>query len=108
MKLAISFALSALLASVAASPAAPAADWQFPVMDQACTSVGGTVAGHNIESGNALSNCITYCNNVPTGGHDVTGPIAAVPSVPISRDTTYHLYVVDSCSTCDYCGPPRK
>ncbi|KAF9872392.1 hypothetical protein CkaCkLH20_10219 [Colletotrichum karsti] len=69
---------------------------QFPVMDAECTAIGGTVSGHNREIGNQLSNCITYCNNVPTGGHDKNGQIAG--------RYNYHLYVVDSCTSCGYCG----
>ncbi|WQF85945.1 hypothetical protein CDEST_10959 [Colletotrichum destructivum] len=69
---------------------------QYPVMDAECKAIGGTVAGHNQEVGNPSSNCITYCNNVPTGGHDKTGSIAGRLS--------YHVYVVDSCNSCGYCG----
>ncbi|KAK1674098.1 hypothetical protein BDP55DRAFT_633308 [Colletotrichum godetiae] len=69
---------------------------QYPVMDAECTAIGGTVSGHNQESGDARSNCITYCNNVPTGGHDTTGDILGRHS--------YHVYVVDSCTSCGYCG----
>jgi len=71
---------------------------QFPPMDEACTSVGGHVAGHNREHGDARSNCIVYCNGVPTGGHDRTQTI--------NPRSSYHLYVVDECGDCDYCGPP--
>lgn len=71
-------------------------EFQFPAMDAACTAVGGTVGGHLRESGDASANCITYCNNAATGGHDETEAINSY--------TNYHLYVVDSCSACDYCG----
>lgn len=65
--------------------------YQDPVMDAKCTALGGTVAGHNREDPGQASNCITYCNNVPTGGHDTT-------------EDKYHTYVVDSCESCGYCG----
>ncbi|KAH8896566.1 hypothetical protein GQ53DRAFT_818850 [Thozetella sp. PMI_491] len=74
---------------------------QFPTMDAECTGVGGTVAGHNAETGNQLANCITYCNDVPAGGHDKRGKTS-----PYHED--WHLYVVDECGECDYCGPPRS
>ncbi|WYZ42223.1 hypothetical protein EsH8_V_001118 [Colletotrichum jinshuiense] len=69
---------------------------QYPVMDAECTAIGGTVSGHNQEVGDARSNCITYCNNVPTAGHDKTASF-------LGR-YTYHLYVVDTCQSCGYCG----
>lgn len=71
-------------------------EFQYPAMDAACTAVGGTVGGHLRETGDSSANCITYCNNVATGGHDET--------VAINSYTNYHLYVVDSCSSCSYCG----
>lgn len=71
----------------------------YPAMDPACTDIGGTVGGHLQENDGPDSNCVTYCNNVATGGHDVKDvPIAALDGV------SYHLYVVDSCDSCGYCG----
>jgi hypothetical protein len=74
---------------------------QFPTMDKECLAIGGTVAGHNRESGNQLANCITYCNNVPTGNHEYRGKTS-----PYHED--YHLLVVDKCDSCGYCGPPNN
>ena len=68
---------------------------QFPAMDAACNAIGGTVAGHNRESGDQRSNCITYCNDVPNGGHDIQGTT--------KYNEQWHLYVVDGCDSCGYC-----
>ncbi|KAF5520363.1 hypothetical protein CGCA056_v008119 [Colletotrichum aenigma] len=91
---------AAQFCGVVTSPAQsyiPCESEQFPAMDAACTAIGGTVSGHNREVGNQLSNCITYCNNVPAGGHDTNG---------LAGRWNYHLYVVDSCTNCGYCGGP--
>lgn len=74
---------------------------QFPAMDAACTAVGGTVAGHNQESGDQRSNCITYCNDVPSGGHETRGTTT-------EYHEAWHLYIVDACDSCEYCGPAGK
>lgn len=73
--------------------------FQYPPMDSACEAIGGTVAGHLAEAAGAGSNCVTYCNNVTTGGHDTTASIYYSPGM------SYHLEVVDLCTDCDYCGP---
>ncbi len=69
---------------------------QYPAMDAACKSIGGSVAGHLQEQGNANSNCVTYCNNVRTGGHDITGTT--------KYNEHWRLLVVDPCRDCPYCG----
>ncbi|KAH6995479.1 hypothetical protein BKA56DRAFT_665801 [Ilyonectria sp. MPI-CAGE-AT-0026] len=70
---------------------------QFPSMQAACKAIGGTVGGSISEPMGKGANCVVYCNNVATGGHDVTAKISG-------RTITYRLLVEETCDKCSYCG----